>query len=74
MKHEEIMNVIKQNDEYVYLVTESCWKSMELDLFTKAKNAKYAIEADAYMDCIRIINSYILNVGGTEIIDERRKQ
>ena len=72
MKHEEIMNVIKQNDEYVYLVTESCWKSMELDLFTKAENAKYAIEADAYMDCIRIINSYILNVEETEIIDERR--
>ena len=62
-----------KDDEAVYLVTESCWKSMELDLFTKAKNAKYAIEADAYMDCIRIINSYILNVEDTEIIDERRK-
>lgn len=72
MKIEEIKNVIKQNDEYVYLVTESCWKSMELCLYDKAKNAKYAIEADAYMDCIRIINSYILNVEETEIIDERR--
>lgn len=62
MKYDQVKEALKEVDYNCYLVTGACWNDMMNTLYSKAQNAKYAVEADAYLDCIRVINSHILDI------------